>query len=119
MTNIYVFAAGDIPTEIDLNIPGGTYVATPTYIAVDRAGQWFVTSMSGYGVPKGQFGIHLWYAKKLGQPWDMIRFKDKTHGSLTVIGSRLYFVTNEPDGKTHMSAILRWYGSIPQPASKE
>ncbi len=118
MTAPYVFVAGALPDEIDLRIPGGTYQATPTYIAVDKAGQWFVTSMSGYGVPKGQFGIHLWYATALGRPWDMIRFKDKSHGNLTIIGSRLYFVTNDPDTNIRMSAIARWQGSIPMPAPK-
>ena len=115
MTAPYVFVAGALPDEIDLNIPGGTYQATPTYIAVDKAGQWFVTSMSGYGVPKGQFGIHLWYAKALVQPWDMIRFRDKCHGNLTLIGQKLYFATNEPNASIHLSVIARWQGSIPAP----
>jgi len=108
-----IFVAGSLPAEIDLKIPGGTYQATPTFIAVDRAGQWFVTSMSNYGVPKGQFGIHLWYAKKLGDPWNMIRFRDKCHGNLTLIGSKLYFFTNEVGGAIKGSYIARFQGPIP------
>ena len=28
-----------IPPKVELNIPGGTYTATQTFVAVDRAGQ--------------------------------------------------------------------------------
>ena len=38
-----------IPNPSELGIPGGTYTATQTFVQVDRAGQWFATSMSSYG----------------------------------------------------------------------
>jgi hypothetical protein len=84
-----------IPNPTELRIPGGTYTATQTFVQVDKAGQWFATSMSAYGVPDKQFGIHLWYRKSLNAPWELIQ---------------LYFIVNRNNGTTFMNKISRWQG---------
>jgi len=99
-----------IPNPSELRIPGGTYTATQTFVQVDKAGQWFATSMSAYGVQQGQFGIHLWYRKSLGATWELIQFYNDAHGNLTPIGSELYFVVNRNNGTTFMNKISRWQG---------
>lgn len=99
-----------IPNPSELGIPGGTYTATQTFVQVDRAGQWFATSMSSYGVPDKQFGIHLWYRKSLTDAWMLLQFYDGCHGNLTVIGSELYFIVNRRNGTTFMNKIARFQG---------
>ena len=81
-----------IPNPTELGIPGGTYTATQTFVQVDKAGQWFATSMSAQGVPWPQFGIHLWYRKSLAAPWQLIQFYNDAHGNISVIGNELYFI---------------------------
>ena len=99
-----------IPNPSELGIPGGTYTATQTFVQVDRAGQWFATSMSSYGVPDKQFGIHLWYRKSLTDAWMLLQFYNDAHGNLTVIGSELYFIVNRNNGTTFMNKIARFQG---------
>jgi hypothetical protein len=100
----------DIPKAFDLGVPGGTYTATPTYVVIDKAGQWFCTSMSNAGVPAGQFGIHVWYRKSMNDAWQMLRFRDKCHGNLTVLGGKLYFIINSPSGAVTAEQIERYQG---------
>lgn len=99
-----------IPNPCELGIPGGTYTATQTFVQVDKAGQWFATSMSAHGVPQGQFGIHLWYRKSTTAPWQLIQFYNDSHGNITTIGSELYFIVNRKNGTTFMNKISRWQG---------
>jgi len=100
-----------IPNPTELGIPGGTYTATQTFVQVDKAGQWFATSMSNYGVPWPQFGIHLWYRKSLVDPWQLIQFYNDAHGNISVIGNELFFIVNRKNGTSFMNKILRWQGS--------
>ena len=106
MTN----APPPIPNPTELNIPGGTYTATQTFVQVDKAGQWFATSMSNYGVPWPQFGIHLWYRKSVAAEWQLIQFYNDAHGNITVIGNELYFIVNRKNGTSFMNKISRWQG---------
>ena len=99
-----------IPNPTELSIPGGTYTATQTFVQVDKAGQWFATSMSAHGVPWPQFGIHLWYRKSLAAPWQLIQFYNDAHGNISVIGNELYFIVNRNNGTTFMNKISRWQG---------
>lgn len=99
-----------IPAALELNIPGGTYTATPTFVIVDKAGQWFCTSMSGAAVPTGQFGIHVWYRKTITAPWELLRFADKSHGSIQVLRGMLYFICNRPNGTITADRIERFQG---------
>jgi hypothetical protein len=99
-----------IPNPVELNLPGGTYTATQTFVQVDKAGQWFATSMSSYGVPDKQFGIHLWYRKSINAPWELIQFSDGAHGNITVIGNELYFIVNRMNKTAFMNKISRWQG---------
>jgi hypothetical protein len=99
-----------IPNPTELGIPGGTYPATQTFVQVDKAGQWFATSMSNFGVPWPQFGIHLWYRKSLAAPWQLIQFYNDAHGNITVIGNELYFIVNRKNGTSFMNKISRWQG---------
>lgn len=99
-----------LPKAFDLQIPGGTYTAAPTYVEVDRRGAWFATSMSGYGVPAGQFGIHVWYRPTFTAPWQLIRFRDKCHGSLHVLMGKLYFIINQDNKQVGAELIERWGG---------
>ena len=100
-----------IPNPTELGIPGGTYTATQTYVQVDKAGQWFATSMSAQGVPWPQFGIHLWYRKSLAAPWQLIQFYNDAHGNISVIGNELYFIVNRNNKTSFMNKILRWQGT--------
>ena len=98
------------PNPPELGIPGGTYTATQTFVQVDKAGQWFATSMSAQGVPWPQFGIHLWYRKSLAAPWQLIQFYNDAHGNISVIGNELYFIVNRKNGTSFMNKISRWQG---------
>jgi hypothetical protein len=99
-----------IPNPTELGIPGGTYTATQTFVQVDKTGQWFATSMSNYGVPWPQFGIHLWYRKSLAAEWQLILFYNDAHGNISVIGNELYFIVNRKNGTSFMNKISRWQG---------
>jgi len=99
-----------IPNPTELGIPGGTYTATQTIVQGDKAGQWFATSMSNFGVPWPQFGIHLWYRKSLAAEWQLIQFYNDAHGNITVIGNELYFIVNRKNGTSFMNKISRWQG---------
>jgi hypothetical protein len=99
-----------IPNPAELGIPGGTYTATQTFVQVDKAGQWFATSMSNFGVPWPQFGIHLWYRKSLAAEWQLIQFYNDAHGNISVIGNELYFIVNRKNGTSFMNKISRWQG---------
>ena len=102
--------AFNFPKAFDLQIPGGTYTATPTYVVVDKAGQWFCTSMSNANAQPGQFGIHVWYRKSINDAWQMLRFRDKCHGNLSIIDNRLYFIINSPSGAVTAEQIERYQG---------
>jgi len=106
MTN----AQTPIPNPVELNIPGGTYTATQTFVQVDKAGQWFATSMGSHLIPSKKFAIHLWYRKSLTAPWELIQYYEDAHGNITVIGNELYFIVNRINGTTFMNKILRWQG---------
>jgi hypothetical protein len=101
-----------LPKAFDLGIPGGTYMATPTYVFVDKAGQWFATSMSNANVPAGQFGIHVWYRKSMTAPWELLRFKDGCHGNLTLLQGKLYFIVNTKSGAVIAEQIERYQGAV-------
>jgi hypothetical protein len=105
-----VKAPAPLPKAFDLGIPGGTYMATPTYCIVDKAGQWFATSMSNAQVPAGQFGIHCWYRKSIDQPWQLLRFNDGCHGNLTVLQGKLFFMVNNKNGAVTATMIERFQG---------
>lgn len=99
-----------IPNPSELNLPGGTYTATQTFVQVDRAGQWFATSMSAFGIISKKFAIHLWYRPSLTAPWQLIQSYDDAHGNITVIGNELWFIVNRKNGTTFMNKIQRWAG---------
>jgi hypothetical protein len=99
-----------LPKAFELGIPGGTYMATPTYVVVDKAGQWFATSMSNALVPAPQFGIHVWYRIGIDAPWQLLRFKDGCHGNLTVLQGKLYFIINTKTGAVTAEQIERYQG---------
>jgi hypothetical protein len=100
----------NIPNELDLNIPGGTYMATPTFVVVDKAGQWFATSMGSYGVPAKQFGIHVWYRPKISAQWQLILFRNGCHGNLTVLQGQLFFIVNDKDNHVRATKIQQYQG---------
>jgi len=99
-----------IPNPVELNIPGGTYTATQTFVQVDKAGQWFATSMGSHLIPSKKFAIHLWYRKSLNTPWELIQYYEDAHGNILVIGNELYFVVNRINGTTFMNKVSRWQG---------
>lgn len=99
-----------LPKAFQVDVPGGTYTATPTYLFIDKAGQWFCTSMSGAAAPAGQFGIHVWYRKTMASTWELLRFRDKCHGNLTLLEGKLYFVYNTPAGTVGAEQIERYQG---------
>jgi hypothetical protein len=98
-----------IPKAFDYGIPGGTYMATPTFSIVDKAGQWFCTSMSNAQVGT-QFGIHVWYRTSMQASWQLLRFKDGCHGNLTLLQGKLYFVVNNKNGSITAEQIERFQG---------
>lgn len=100
----------NIPNPCELNIPGGTYTATLTFVQVDRAGQWFATSMGSYGILSRKFAIHLWYRKTLTDPWQLIQYYEDAHGSIQVIQGKLYFIVNRKNGTVFMNQVSRWAG---------
>jgi hypothetical protein len=106
MTN----AQPPIPNPAELNIPGGTYTATQTFVQVDKAGQWFATSMSAYGIISKKYGIHLWYRKSVNAEWQLLQSYDDAHGNITVIGNELYFIVNRANKSAFMNKISRWQG---------
>jgi hypothetical protein len=91
-------------------MPGGTYTATQTFVQVDKAGQWFATSMSAQGIFSKKFAIHLWFRKSLSEPWELIQYYEDAHGQIDVIGNELYFVVNRLNKTTFMNKISRWQG---------
>lgn len=100
-----------IPNEFDLLLPDGTtYVATQTYLQIDRTTQGFATSMSGWNCPNGEFGIHLWYSKKFNENWISLQIVPGAHGNITVIGNELFFIWNDKRGVPHGRKIMRWQG---------
>ena len=103
-------APAPLPKAFDLGIPGGTYTATPTYVVIDKAGQWFATSMSNALAPKGQFGIHCWYRTAMDKPWQLLRFNDGCHGNLTVLQGKLFFMVNNKNGTVTATMIERYQG---------
>ena len=103
-------APAPIPVTTELNIPGGTYTATLTFVQVDRAGQWFATSMGAYGIISKKFSIHLWCRKSISDPWQLLQYYEDAHGSIQVIGQELYFVVNRKNGTTFMNKVQRWQG---------
>jgi hypothetical protein len=100
-----------IPNPVELNLPGGTYTATQTFVQVDKAGQWFATSMSAYGIISKKFAIHLWYRRNLETPWSLIQYYEDAHGNITVIGDELYFIVNRMNKSAFMNKISRWAGT--------
>lgn len=103
-------APAPLPKAFDLGIPGGTYMATPTYVVVDKDGQWFATSMSNAQVPAGQFGIHCWFRPAINKPWQLLRFRDGCHGNLTVLQKRLFFIINMKNGSVYAEEVERFRG---------
>ena len=101
-----------LPKTFNLNIPGGTYMATPTFVFIDKAGQWFATSMSNANVPAGQFGIHVWYRKTMTAGWTMIKFKNDAHGNLTLLQGKLYFIVNNKSGAVTAEIIEQYQGAV-------
>lgn len=99
-----------IPNPSELNLPGGTYTATQTFVQVDRAGQWFATSMSAYGIISQKFAVHLWYRQSLTAPWQLIQYYEDAHGNISVIGNELWFIVNRKNGGTFMNKVQRWQG---------
>jgi hypothetical protein len=99
-----------IPSNVELNIPGGTYTATQTFVAVDKANQWFCTSMSAYGIISKKFAIHLWYRPTIRQPWQMLGAHEDAHGNITVIGNDLYFIVNRMNKSAFMQKVTQWQG---------
>lgn len=100
----------DIPNFVEIVFPDGTYPATLTDIQVDKAGQWFGTSMSGYAIPGGKFGTHLWYKKKMTDAWTLLEVVPGGHGKINCIGQELFYIYNRENGSTAMRKILRWQG---------
>ena len=99
-----------IPPKVELNIPGGTYTATQTFVAVDRAGQWFATSMSSYGIISKKFAIHLWYRASITKGWQLLQQHEDAHGNITVIGEELYFIVNRMSKTAFMQKVTQWQG---------
>ena len=99
-----------IPPKVELNIPGGTYTATQTFVAVDKAGQWFATSMSAHGIISKKFAIHLWHRRNLEAEWSLISSYDDAHGNITVIGDELYFIVNRKNKSAFMQKVTQWQG---------
>ena len=99
-----------IPNPCELKIPGGTYTATQTFVQVDKAGQWFATSMSAQGIISKKYAIHLWYRKSTTAAWELIQYVEDAHGNITVIGNELYFVVNRADKTQFIVKIARWQG---------
>ena len=100
-----------IPPQVELNIPGGTYTATQTFVQVDKAGQWFATSMSAYGIISKKFAIHLWYRPAINKPWQLLQAYDDAHGNITVIGNELYFIVNRMNKSAFMHKVTQWQGN--------
>ena len=94
-----------------LEIPGDTYTATPTFVARDARGKFFVTSMSRL-VPNGPFGIRLWMIDQ-GKPAQQLFFFEGDHGALTMLGQELWFVHNRNKGKETMYKVNEF---VPAPA---
>ena len=85
-------------------------MATPTYVVIDKAGQWFATSMGSARAPKGQFGIHVWYRIAMSKPWQLLFFRNNSHGNLTVLQGNLYFIVNNPNGVITALMIQQYKG---------
>lgn len=100
-----------IPPKVELNIPGGTYTATQTFVAVDRAGQWFCTSMSSFGIISKKFAIHLWYRPSISKSWQLLQQHEDAHGNITVIGDELYFIVNRMSKTAFMQKVTQWQGT--------
>jgi hypothetical protein len=94
-----------------LEIPGDTYTATPTFVARDAKGKFFVTSMSRL-VPNGPFGIRLWMIDQ-GKPAQQLMFFEGDHGALAMLGQELWFVHNRSKGKETMYKVNEF---VPSPA---
>ena len=100
-----------IPPQVELNIPGGTYTATQTFVAVDVANQWFATSMSAYGIISKKFAIHLWFRPAINKPWQLLQAYDDAHGNITVIGNELFFIVNRMNKSAFMHKVTQWQGT--------
>lgn len=94
-----------------LEIPGDTYTATPTFVARDARGKFFVTSMSRL-VPNGPFGIRLWMIDGT-KPAQQLFFFEGDHGALTMLGQELWFIHNRSKGK---EALYKVNEFVPAPA---
>lgn len=94
-----------------LEIPGDTYTATPTFVARDAKGTFFVTSMSRL-VPNGPFGIRLWMIEQ-GKPARQLMFHEGDHGALTMLGQELWFVHNRNRGKEMLYKVNEFVPSPP------
>ena len=99
-----------IPPQVELNIPGGTYTATQTFVAVDKDNQWFATSMSAYGIISKKFAIHLWFRPAINKPWQLLQAYDDAHGNITVIGNELFFIVNRMNKSAFMHKVTQWQG---------
>jgi hypothetical protein len=100
-----------IPNNVELNIPGGTYTATQTFVAVDKENQWFCTSMSSYGIISKKFAIHLWYRPAINKGWQLLSAYDDAHGNITVIGNDLFFIVNRMNKSAFMQKVTQWKGT--------
>jgi len=85
-------------------------MATPTFVFIDKAGQWFATSMSSAGVPKGQFGIHVWSRASYIAAWKLLKFRNDSHGNLTLLNGKLYFIINNKSGAVTAEIIESYQG---------
>lgn len=94
-----------------LEIPGDTYTATPTFVARDARGKFFVTSMSRL-VPNGPFGIRLWMIDG-SKPAQQLFFFEGDHGALTMLGQELWFIHNRNKGKETLYKVNEF---VPAPA---
>ena len=94
-----------------LEIPGDTYTATPTFVARDARGKFFVTSMSRL-VPNGPFGIRLWMIDGT-KPAQQLFFFEGDHGALTMLGQELWFIHNRNKGKETLYKVNEF---VPAPA---
>jgi hypothetical protein len=99
-----------IPIMNELKLPGGTYTATQTFVQVDKAGQWFATSMSAYGIISKKFAIHLWFRPSMDKPWQLLQAHEDAHGNITVIGNELYFIVNRMNKSAFMQKVAQWKG---------
>lgn len=97
-----------------LEIPGDTYTATPTFVARDARGKFFVTSMSRL-VPNGPFGIRLWMIEPR-KPARQLLFFEGDHGALTMLGQELWFVHNRHNGKEALYKVAE-FTPAPAPAT--